>query len=71
MNATHSLKLATHILKLERYRDNECIKTDLSSTYYHYFSQKTLHLIDDFFKNNGKMRNWEDLRVKLGLDDNK
>ena len=32
---------------------------------------KKLNHIGDLFENNGKMRSWEDLRAKLGLDDNK
>ena len=34
-------------------------------------SKKTLNIIGDHFENNGKMRSWEDLGAKLGLDDNK
>ena len=36
-----------------------------------YSSQKNLNHIGDIFENNGKMRSWEDLRAKLGLNDNK
>ena len=36
-----------------------------------YFSQKNLIHIGDLFENNGKMRSWEDLKAKLGFDDNK
>ena len=36
-----------------------------------FFSQKNLNHIGDLFENNSKMRSWEDLRAKLGLDDNK
>ena len=36
-----------------------------------HFSKKNLNHIDELFENNGKMRSWEDLRAKLGLDDNK
>ena len=34
------------------------------------FFSKNLNHIGDLFENNGKMRSWEDLRVKLGLDVN-
>ena len=35
------------------------------------FLQNNLSHIDGLFKNNGKMRSWEYLRAKLGLNDNK
>ena len=50
---------------------NEYIKTDNNTTYHCYFSQKNLNHIGDLFENNNKMRSWEDLRAKLGLDENK
>ena len=36
-----------------------------------YFSQKNLIHIGDLFENNSKMRSWEDLKAKLGFDDDK
>ena len=50
---------------------NEYIKIDNNTIYNCYFSQKNLNHIGDLFENNGKMKSWEDLRAKLGLDDNK
>ena len=50
---------------------NEYIKNDNNTIYHCYFSQKNLNHIGDLFENNGKMRSWEDLRAKLGSDDNK
>ena len=50
---------------------NEYIKIDNNTIYHRYFSQKNLNHIGDLFKSNRKMRSWEDLRSKLGLDDNK
>ena len=50
---------------------NEYIKIDNYTIYNCYFSQKDLNHIGDLFENNGKMRSWEDMRTKLGLDDNK
>ena len=47
---------------------NEYIKIDNNTIYYCYFSQKNPQ---NLFESNGKMRSWEDLRTKLGLDDNK
>ena len=38
--------------------------------YHCYFSQKKINHIGDLFQNDGKMRSWEYLRGKLGLDDN-
>ena len=35
------------------------------------FSKKKLSHIGDLFENNGKMRSWEDLKAKLGLDHNR
>ena len=35
------------------------------------FLKKNLNHISDLFENNGKMRNWEDLRAKFDLDENK
>ena len=35
------------------------------------FFSKNLDHASDLFENNGKMRSWEDLRAKLGLDYNK
>ena len=35
------------------------------------FLKKNLNHIGDLFEKIGKMRSWEDLRGKLGLDDNK
>ena len=48
---------------------NEHIKFDNNTIYNCYFSYKNLHQIGDLFENNVKMRSWEDLRAKLGLDD--
>ena len=50
---------------------NECQKIDHKSKCYHYFSKKNLNHISHLFENNGKMRNWEDLRAKFDLDENK
>ena len=50
---------------------NEYIKIDNNTIYNCYFSQKTLIISAIFFEGNGKMRSWEDLRTKLGLNDNK
>ena len=50
---------------------NEYIKIVNNTIYYCYFSQKNLNHIGDLFENNGMMRSWENLRAKLGLDDNK
>ena len=50
---------------------NEYIKIDNNTIYNCYFSQKNLNHIGDLFENNGKIRSWEHLRAKLGLDDNK
>ena len=50
---------------------NECQKNDHKSKCYHYFSKKNLNHISDLSENNGKMRNWEDLRAKFDLDENK
>ena len=52
-------------------RYNEYLKSDNNTIYYRYFFQKSLNHIDDFFKNNVKMKNWKDFRAKLDLDDNK
>ena len=35
------------------------------------FFSKNLNHIGDLFENNGKMRSWENLRAKLGLENNK
>ena len=48
---------------------NEYIKFDNNTIYTCYFSHKNLNQIGGLFENNGKMRSWEDLRAKLGLDD--
>ena len=48
---------------------NEHIKFDNNTIYNCYFSDKNLNQIGDLFENDGKMRSWEDLRAKLGLDD--
>ena len=50
-------------------RYNEYIKINNNTIYYCYFSQKILNHIGDLFENNVKMRSWEDLKAKLGLDD--
>ena len=47
---------------------NEHIKFVNNTIYNCYFSHKNLNQIGDFLENNGKMRSWEDLRAKLGLD---
>ena len=49
---------------------NEYIKI-INNTICYYFSQKNLNYIGDLFEDNGKIRSWEDLRAKLGLDGNK
>ena len=50
---------------------NQYIKTNNNTTYYYFLSLKNLNHIDDLFENDCKMRSGEDLRAKLGLDDNK
>ena len=50
---------------------DEYIKIGNSTIYYCYFTQKIPNHIGDFFENDSKMRSWEDLRAKLGLDNNK
>ena len=50
---------------------NEYIKIDNNTIYYCCFSQKKLDHIGGLFGNNGKVRSWENVRGKLGLDDNK
>ena len=50
---------------------NDYIKIDNNTIYNGYLSQKSPNHIDDLFENNRKMKSWEDLIAKLGLDDNK
>ena len=35
------------------------------------FFSKTFNHIGDLYENNGKIRSWKDLRLKLYLDDNR
>ena len=44
---------------------------DNNTLYHRYFSHKNINHIGALFENNNKMRSLEDLRAKLGLDDNK
>ena len=50
---------------------NDYIKIDNNTIYNGYLFQKSPNHIDDLFENNCKMKSWEDLIAKLGLDDNK
>ena len=50
---------------------NEYIKICNNTICYCYFAKKNLNHVSGLFENNGKMKSWEDLRAKLGLDENK
>ena len=59
------------LLSLKWFSNNKYLKTDNNTIYNHCFSKKTINHIGDLFENNSRIKNWEDLKAKHDLDDNR